>query len=103
MTSKHGNVGGNLSRAYVDFDDYLRDKGIEYEVKIAVEKRTIALQLEAERKSFGISKAELARRVGTSRAQIDRILDPKSQNVTIESLKRVASAVGKRLHLELID
>jgi antitoxin HicB len=103
MTTERGTSGKNPPTAYADFDDFLRAKGFEADIKIAVEKRIIALQLEAERKSFGISKSELARRVGTSRAQIDRILDPRSQNVTIESLKRVAAVMGKRLHFELID
>lgn len=88
--------------AFADFDDFLRAEGIEDEIKVAVEKRMIALQLENERVAQRISKAELARRVGTSRVQIDRILDPTSQNVTIETVRRVAAAMGKRLHLALV-
>jgi DNA-binding phage protein len=88
---------------YHDFADFLRDEGIEGEIRARVEKRVIAMQLEARRKECKLSKAELARRIGTSRTQIDRVLDPRSQNVTLETLHRVAAEMGKRLHLQLID
>lgn len=88
---------------HTDFDQYLKDKGVEKEIKARVEKRIIAIQLEERRKQCQLSKAELARRVGTSRAQLDRILDPKSQNVTLDTLRRVAAEMGKRIHVELVD
>lgn len=90
-------------RQFADFDDYLRDRGLEAQVKGAVEKRVIALQLDERRQQIGMSKAELARRVGTSRTQIERILDPHSQNVTLETLRRVAAEMGKRVQLSLAD
>ena len=89
-------------RRFASFDQYLQETGVADEVRISVEKRIIAEMLEEERKNAGLSKAELARMVGTSRPQIDRVLDPLSQNVTIETLKRVAAALGKRVHIELI-
>jgi transcriptional regulator with XRE-family HTH domain len=49
----------------------------------------------------GISKAELAERMHTSRAQLDRILKAKG-NITIESLQRAAALVGRELRLELV-
>ncbi len=103
MTRKTTNQQGASGKHFDDFDDFLRDEGIEEDVKARVEKRVIALQLEDRRKEIGLSKAELARRVGTSRTQIDRILDPHSQNVTIETLRRVAAEMGKRLRLSLAD
>jgi DNA-binding Xre family transcriptional regulator len=103
MAAKKTLKNGASVERFDDFDDFLRDRGIERQVKAAVEKRIIAMQLDERRIEAGISKAELARRVGTSRTQIDRILDPRSQNVTIETLGRVAAVMGKRLHLELVD
>ena len=91
------------SRRYASFDHYLKEMGVADEVRIAVEKRVIAEQFEAARIRIGLTKSELAKRVGTSRPQIDRVLDPESQNVTIETLKKVAQAMGKRLHIELTD
>lgn len=103
MAAKKTLKNGASANQFADFDDFLRDRGIEKQIKGAVEKRIIAMQLEERRIEAGVSKAELARRVGTSRPQIDRILDPRSQNVTIETLGRVAAVLGKRLHLALID
>lgn len=95
--------GKNDGVQYTSFDDYLRDRSIGGEVNLAVEKRLVTLQIEDERKARRLTKAKLAELVGTSRAQLDRVLDPSSQNVTIETLKRVAIVMGKRLHIELVD
>jgi antitoxin HicB len=84
------------------FDQYLEDEGLREELDIAAEKMYIAYQLEQARIAQKISKSALAQRLGTSRAQIDRVLDQHSQNVTIETLKRVAAVLGKQLKLELI-
>ena len=88
---------------YKDFDDFLESRGIKSQVKAAVEKRIVAYLLEERRVALKLTKSELARTVGTSRTQIDRVLDPKSQNITLETLNRVAFAMGKRIHLELVD
>jgi DNA-binding phage protein len=88
---------------FEDFDEFLRHEGIESQVKAAVEKRVIAFQLDRRRKECAISKAELARMVGTSRTQIDRILDPTSRNISLVTLNRVAKALGKKVHFELVD
>lgn len=84
------------------FDQYLDDKGLRDEVDIAAEKMYIAWQLEQARIEQKMSKSALAQKLGTSRAQIDRVLDQHNQNVTIETLKRVAAVLGKRLKLELV-
>lgn len=88
---------------FKDFDDFLESRGIKEKVKEAVERRVLALQLDRCRKESGLSKAELARQVGTSRTQIDRILDPHSQNISLVTLERVASVLGKKVHYELVD
>lgn len=48
-----------------------------------------------------LSKSVMAKRMGTSRAQLDRVLDPDSYNVTIETLIRAAKTLGKRLEFNL--
>ena len=60
------------------------------------------MQLEREMKKQRISKKRLAELTHTSRAQIDRILDPDKGNVTIETLQRAATPVGLRLRFELV-
>jgi antitoxin HicB len=51
----------------------------------------------------GISKKEMAQRMGTSRSQLDRLLDPENSAVHLQTIARAARAVGKRLKLEMID
>lgn len=88
---------------FQDFDEFLESRGVKDKIRARVEKRIIAVQLEQRRKECGISKAELARKIGTSRTQIDRILDPTSQNISLLTLNRVAAALGKKVRYELID
>jgi len=49
-----------------------------------------------------LSNTAMAKRMGTSRAAVDRLLDPKNQAVTLKTLSRAAAAVGRTLHLELV-
>lgn len=83
-------------------DQYLVERGLQERISIAAEKRAIARQLAAEMKALALTKAEMAARMGTSRAQLDRVLNPTSQNVTIETLARAAAVLGRRFHMELI-
>lgn len=98
--SKSGTVYSQTDKR--TFDQYLDDNGVRDQIEIAAEKMHIAFQLEAARKAQKVTKKELAERLGTSRAQLDRVLDRPNQNVTIETLKRIAEALGKQLRLELV-
>ncbi len=94
MTKKNPHWGSTL-------DDLLREDGIRDEVRTEAQTRVVAWQLGQEMKRLGISKAELAERMGTSRAQVDRILKAEG-NVTVETLRRAAALVGKELRVELV-
>jgi antitoxin HicB len=72
------------------------------EVTSAAIKEVIAEQLTAEMKSKGISKTKMAEMMHTSRAQIDRLLDPTNNSATLETLMRAAKMVGRNLRLELV-
>jgi DNA-binding Xre family transcriptional regulator len=63
-------------------------------------KRLLAIQLAAMMKKKRISKADMARRMKTSRSALDRLLDPKNSSVTLQTLERAAQALGKRLKVE---
>ena len=65
-------------------------------------KRVIARQLDTLMRDKGLSKTELARRMKTSRAQLDRVLDPENESVTLGTLARAAQAVGRHLRMELV-
>lgn len=83
-------------------DDFLEEEGIREEATTAAIKQVIAWQLAQEMKKKHITKKRLAELMHTSRAQIDRILDPDKGNVTIETLQRAASLLGRQLRLELV-
>ncbi len=82
-------------------DEFLVKEGIREAAKAEALTRVIAWQLNEEMERQGITKAVLAERMHTSRAQVDRILKAKG-NVTIESLQRAAALVGRELRLELV-
>jgi antitoxin HicB len=82
-------------------DEFLAEDGIREAAKAEALTRVVAWQLSQEMKRQGITKAVLAERMHTSRAQVDRILKAKG-NVTIESLQRAAALVGRELRLELV-
>ncbi|MGI8484667.1 MAG: helix-turn-helix domain-containing protein [Thermomicrobiales bacterium] len=83
-------------------DDLLEDEGILDEVRETALRQVIAWQLEEERLAQGISKAELARRMGTSRSQVDRLLKAEEPGIQLETLERGARAVGRHLKVELV-
>ena len=83
-------------------DQFLAERGLLDRISIGAEKRAIARQLAAEMKVLELTKSEMATRMGTSRAQLDRVLNPTSQNVTIETLVRAAAVLGRRFHMELL-
>ena len=84
-----------------DFDDFLREEGILEEVTARAHKRLLSLQLNEAIEASKISKVQLAERLQTSRSQVDRLLDPDNTAITLESLERLASAVGRQLRIDL--
>ena len=66
-------------------------------------KTVLAWQLRRAMESQGLSKSEMAARIQTSRAQLDRLLDPSNDKVQLDTLKRAAAAVGRKIRLELVD
>ncbi|MGB8682882.1 MAG: helix-turn-helix domain-containing protein [Candidatus Binatus sp.] len=84
------------------FDSWLREEGIYEEVTASAIKRVLARQVEAAMKERQFSKAEMARRMRTSRAALDRLLDPGYDAVTLSTLRKAAAAVGRQLRLELV-
>ncbi len=82
-------------------DDFLKEEGIHDIAKVEATMRVIVWQIAEEMRRQGITKTQMAERMKTSRAQIDRMLKAKG-NVTIETLQRAAALVGRELRLELV-
>jgi hypothetical protein len=92
-------------KGYVDrretFDDFLEKDGLLAETEEAAIKHIIADQIRVVMGKQRISKTAMAARMKTSRRQLDRLLDPGNPSVTLATLRRAASAVGRRLKVEL--
>ena len=84
------------------FDSWLREEGIYEEVTAAAIKRVLARQIEQAMTEQQVSKAEMAKRMQTSRASLNRLLDPENASVTLITLQKAAEAVGRQLRLELV-
>ncbi|MDP1933042.1 MAG: helix-turn-helix transcriptional regulator [Gammaproteobacteria bacterium] len=84
------------------FDDFLAEEGILAEVQAEAVKRVIVWQLQDFMNEKQITKTELARKLNTSRAGLDRLLDEKNLGVTLGTLANVAQVTGKRLRVNLV-
>ncbi len=94
MTKKRKNIG-------TDFEDFLREEDLLDEVTAVAVKRYIAYQVSQKMVAEQLTKAEMARRMATSRAALDRLLDPDNASVTLQTLQSAAQALGGRLKVEL--
>lgn len=94
VKSESGRIGSS-------FDSFLRKEGIYEEVTARAIKSALAELLARQMDQDRISKAELARRMKTSRSQVDRLLDPTYEGVSLGTLWRAARALGRDLRVEL--
>jgi hypothetical protein len=83
------------------FDSFLREESLYEEVTAAATKRVLSWQIAQAMKKGKVTKTDLAKRMKTSRAAIDRLLDPTNAAVTLKTMGQAASALGKRLTVKL--
>ena len=83
-------------------DSFVEEQGCLVEFQARAIKEVIAFQLSAAMEENNISRSKLAQLMHTSRAQVNRVLDPNEGNVTIETLQKAAAIVGRRVQLELV-
>jgi len=84
------------------FESWLDEQGLREEVTAAAVKAVIAHQIAEAMRDQKITKTAMAARMRTSRAQLDRLLDPAHGGVTLETLQRAAKVVGREIRLELV-
>ena len=84
------------------FDDFLEEQGIREEVDAIAARRVIAWQIKQAMEANHITKVEMARRMATSRSQVDRLLDEDAGGITLDLIERGARAVGRHLRVELV-
>lgn len=83
------------------FDEFLEKDGLLARAEDAALKEVIADQIKVAMKARRLTKSAMATRMKTSRRQLDRLLDPKNPSVTLATLRRAASAVGRKLRVGL--
>ncbi len=85
-----------------DFDNFLTEEGLLEDAEAVAVKRVLAFQIKEMMEVQNLSKAEMARRMRTSRAALERLLDPENRSVTLNTMDRAARSLGKHLRLTLI-
>lgn len=85
------------------FDDFLAEQGLLEDVTATAMKRVLAWQIEQAMKKQRLTKTVMAKRMGTSRAALDRLLDTDNTSVTLQTMGRAAAALGKELSITLKD
>jgi predicted XRE-type DNA-binding protein len=85
------------------FENFLEEEGIAAQVNAMAVKRVLAWQIEQAMTAQGLNKTEVAKRMRTSRSQLDRLLDPENDKVLLQTIHKAASAIGKRLIVGLED
>ena len=85
------------------FEDFLREESIYEDVEAGAIKKLVACMIEQSMQEGRVSKSEMARRMGTSRTQLDRLLDPAYPSVTLITIAKAASALGKKISISFGD
>jgi transcriptional regulator with XRE-family HTH domain len=93
----------NFDHSGSRFDHFLEEEGVLTETEAVALKRVIAWQIQQAMAAKRLTKNAMAKRLGTSRSQIDRLLDPSHVGVSIETIARAAEAVGKRVAFAIFD
>ena len=101
MTTKLARKGNPHTGS--DFDEFLREEGIYDEAQAIAVKRVLAFQLERNMQKAQLSKTAMAKRMGTTRAQLDRLLNPDNPATTLQTLVKAAGAVGKRVRISFVN
>ncbi len=84
------------------FDDFLKEEGLYEQVQAGALKKVVAHQLAEAMKAQHLTKIAMAKRMNTSRSQLDRLLDPNNASVSLDTLTRAAAAVGRQVRLEIV-
>jgi antitoxin HicB len=92
---KKGRIGSS-------FDAFLKEEGLHEEASAVAVKRVLAWELERAMADGGVTKNEMAKRMHTSRSQLDRILDPDNDKIQLDTVFKAARALGREVKLELV-
>jgi antitoxin HicB len=96
MTNNNPHLGSS-------FDDFLDEENLLVEANEIAIKRVISWQLQQEIESKHMTKTDVAKAMGTSRAAVDRLLDPNNTSVTLNTLSKAARILGKKIEIDLVE
>ena len=91
---KHKNIGSN-------FDDFLQEEGILAETESVAVKRVVAFQIQQLMAEKNLTKTNMAKKMGTSRSSLSRLLDPANMSVSLKTLDKAANSLGKKLTIQI--
>ncbi|WP_028326143.1 helix-turn-helix domain-containing protein [Desulfatirhabdium butyrativorans] len=83
------------------FDEFLEEEGMLAQSEAVAAKRVIAYQIEEAMRKAKITKTEMAKRMHTSRAAVNRLLDPMNTSVNLSTIESAAVALGRRIRIEM--
>ena len=92
---KHKNIGSN-------FDDFLQEEGTLAETESVAVKRVVAFQIKQLMAEKNMTKSNMAKKMGTSRSSLSRLLDPTNMSVSLKTLEKAANSLGKKLTVQLV-
>jgi antitoxin HicB len=95
MKKRNPHIGSSL-------DGFLKEEGVLEKTRAIAVEETLAWQCKQAMKTAKINKVEMARRMHTSRAALDRLLDPGNASVTLQTLCRAARAIWRELRIEFV-
>jgi hypothetical protein len=95
-------AGKKKGRIGSSFNDFLKEEGLDQEASAVAIKRVLAWQLEKAMAKEGVTKNEMAKRMRTSRSQLERILDPDNDKIQLDTVFKAARVLGRELRLELV-
>jgi antitoxin HicB len=90
------------TEGFSTLDDFLDEEGVREAFQAVAIKEVLAFQIEEVMKAQKLSRRRLAERMGTSRSQIGRLLDPRDGNVTLATLQRAAEILGCKVRINLV-
>ena len=95
--------GLNPAHIGSDFEDFLKEEGLFAEVQVLAVKELLAYRIQTLMRQEHVTKDMLAKRMKTSRAALDRLLDPANPSVTLITLGKAACALGRTLRVDLTE
>jgi antitoxin HicB len=94
--------GINKKHIGSSFDDFLEQENLLIESNAIALKRVLAFQLQEAMNKSGLTKSEMAKKMHTSRSALSRFLDPENISITLTTMEKAATAIGKRLEIKLV-